>query len=378
MTTALTGVEEALDRLAAFSSPSDPVVSLYLNLQSDAHGRREYTDFLDRAFRDQIDTFESGSSARRHLEQDAQRIRTRIESELQTSTRTLAVFCCSGDPALFEAIELDAPIDGHRLYIDHQPHLFPLARLTDQYRRYAALLLDTHSARLFVFAVGAVERKTVVENEKPSRTPGVDVWSEGEYQRNSENLHVKHMKEVADMVERVVREEDIATIVVAADEVALPLFKEAVSSEVQENLVEVRRVGMFASDADVLRATIDAFKQADAVSDRDFVTRAIDAFRSRGLGTIGLQRVRAALTLGQVDRLLVPAVASVAATEEASGDVGAAIPKEQRTQLSEAVIEELVMAARRTDAATTFVEDATLLRPAGGVAALLRFKLKHA
>ena len=234
MTTALTGVEEALDRLAAFSSPSDPVVSLYLNLQSDAHGRREYTDFLDRAFRDQIDTFESGSSARRHLEQDAQRIRTRIESELQTSTRTLAVFCCSGDPALFEAIELDAPIDGHRLYIDRQPHLYPLARLTDQYRRYAALLLDTHSARLFVFAVGAVERKTVVENEKPSRTPGVDVWSEGEYQRNSENLHVKHMKEVADMVERVVREEDIATIVVAADEVALPLFKEAVSSEVQE------------------------------------------------------------------------------------------------------------------------------------------------
>src|SRR5438067_12111403 len=83
---------------------------------------------------------------------------------------------------------------------------------------------------------------------------------------------------------------------------------------------------MFASDADVLRATISAFKQADTVSDADFVTRAIGAFRSRGLGTIGLQRVRAALTLGQVDRLLVPAVASAAATEEASGDVGAAHP----------------------------------------------------
>ena len=122
MTTALIGVEEALDRLAAFSSPSDPVVSLYLNLQSDAHGRRDYTDFLDRAFRDQIETFEPGSNARRHLEQDAQRIRTRIESELQTSTRTLAVFCCSGDPALFEAIELDAPIDGDEIPPHWQTH----------------------------------------------------------------------------------------------------------------------------------------------------------------------------------------------------------------------------------------------------------------
>jgi len=378
MTTALTGVEEALDRLASFSSPSDPVVSLYLNLQSDEHGRREYTDFLDRAFRDQIDTFEPGSNARRHLEQDAQRIRTRIDNELQTSTRTLAVFCCSGDPALFEAIELEASIDGHRLYIDRQPHLFPLARLTEQYRRYAALLVNTHSARLFVFALGAIERKTMVENEKPRRTQGVDVWSEGEYQRNSENLHLKHMKEVADVVERVARREDIQTIVVAADEVALPLLKEAISSEVQEKLVEVRSLQMFASDADALRKTMDAFRQADAATDRDLVTRAIDAFRSRGLGTIGLARVRAALTLGQVHRLLVPAVASVAATEEVSAGVGAATAREQRTELSETVIEGLVMAARRTDAETTFVEDATLLRPAGGVAALLRFKLKHA
>src|SRR5438552_4313852 len=191
MTTALATVDEILDRLAVFTSPSDPVVSLYVRLAPDGRGRRDYAGFLDRAFDDQLDTFESGSKARTCLESDAQRIRAYISNQLQDSSVSLAVFSCSGEPALFEVVELNAPIDGHRLYIDRQPHLFPLMRLTDQYAGYAALLINTNAARLYVFAIGELQRKVTINNEKATRTPGVDIWSEGEYQRNSENLHLK-------------------------------------------------------------------------------------------------------------------------------------------------------------------------------------------
>src|SRR5207249_4953448 len=154
----------------------------------------------------------------------------------------------------------------------------------------------------------------VLQNEKPARTPGVDVFTEGEYQRNSETLHLKHLKEVAETVERVVREEKIQKLLVAADKVALAALTNVLPPDMREKLVEVSHLDMRSSDADVIRETIAAFRTSDAVTDAELVDQALNAFRARGLGTIGIPRVKAALELGQVDRLLVPAVPSISAT----------------------------------------------------------------
>jgi peptide subunit release factor 1 (eRF1) len=375
MTATLTHVVEVLDRLSLFTSESDPVVSLYLDLRPDQHGRRRHDEFFARALGEQIHTFDPSSSHRRRLEQDRERIEALLRSGIRASAQSAAIFTCAGDPGLFEHLQLDAPLDGHRLYIDRQPHLFPLARLTDEYSKYGALLVDTHSARLYVFAVGAQQRKLVVENEKPTRTPGVDVFSEGEYQRNSETLHLKHMKEVAAAVERMAREEHISQIFVAAGPVAMPLLRSALSKEAQHKLIEVSALDMNAPDAAVLRTTLAAFKEQNLETDRGAVDRVLDAFRSRGLGTIGLPRVRAALVLGQVDRLLVPAVPATASADEVSADIAATADRMQQSPLREETIEELVVAARRTDADITFIENASLLAPAGGVAAFLRYRL---
>jgi peptide subunit release factor 1 (eRF1) len=85
--------------------------------------------------------------------------------------------------------------------------------------------------------------------------------------------------------------------------------------------------------------------------------------------------VKAALERGQVDRLLVPATPAKSVADHATSDVEMTGPKEQRSDLDESVIEELVTLARRTDAEITFVEDARLLAPAKGVGATLRYRL---
>jgi peptide subunit release factor 1 (eRF1) len=375
MATIVTSVDDVLARLATITSAADPVVSLYVDLRPDQNGRRRPEEFFTRAFNEQIATFEPSSSARRLLQKDADRIGRFLANGVPPSAKSAAVFSCSGDPDLFETLALEAPIDGHRMYIDRQPHLFPLARLADEYAKYAALLVDTNSARLYVFAIGAVQRKLSVQNEKASRTPGVDVFSEGEYQRNSENLHLQHMKEVAAVVDRVLREDGIRQIFVAAGPVALPMLREALSRDAQSKLVEMSSLDMKSPDAGVLRATLQAFKETNIQSDRDDVVRVLNAFRARGLGTIGLPRVRAALTLGQVDRLLVPAVPAATSADQVSPDVNASTERFAQSPLREETIEELVLQARRTDAAVTFIEDASLLVPAGGVAAFLRFQL---
>ena len=85
--------------------------------------------------------------------------------------------------------------------------------------------------------------------------------------------------------------------------------------------------------------------------------------------------LRAALERGQVNRLLVPALPSKSGADQASADSDNTGPKEERSALDEAAIEELVTLARRTDAEITFVEDARLLAPARHVGATLRYRV---
>jgi peptide subunit release factor 1 (eRF1) len=348
-----------LDRLADFES-EDFVVSLYVDLKPDqpAQSHKTFLAEAEKEFPDAAPAFE--------------KIRTYLEDE-KPASQALVVFS-SLDDGLFEAVPLDAPIGGHRLYIDVEPHVFPLERLADQYQSYAALLVNTNAARLYLFAAGAAERQITVRNKKGKRV-SAGGWSQARYQRRVENLHTRHMKEVADAVEQLVREEGVARILVAGDEVALPLLREQLSPATRELLTEVGGVDMKASEADVFQAALEAFREADQQTDQERVDAMLNAYRARGLATVGVAGVKAALERGQVDRLLVPATPAKSVADHATSDVEMTGPKEQRSDLDESVIEELVTLARRTDAEITFVEDARLLAPAKGVGATLRYRL---
>jgi peptide subunit release factor 1 (eRF1) len=353
-------VDEVLDTLAAFESDAAPVLSVYLDLRPEQRGT--YQGFIDSASKEHED-----------LQEDFDKIRAYLKNDLNSAISAVAVFSCAAEPPLFEALQLEGAIDGHRLYIDREPHVFPLARLADQLGTYAALLLNTNSARVYVFSAGAAQRQQTVRNKKGKRV-SAGGWSQARYQRRLENLHQKHIKEVSDAVEQVVREEKVRRILVAGDDVALPLLREQLSPQTRELLIEVGGLDMNAADADVYRTTLDAFREADAETDAEWVSKVLNAYRARGLATTGEAGVKAALERGQVDRLLVPALPKESAADQQSSDVDSSGKKEERGVLDEATVEELVTLAQRTDAHVTFIEDGRLLEPAKGVGAILRFR----
>ena len=361
MTVAADSLHAVLDRLADYESDSVSVVSVYLDLKPEQPAQPSMT-FLENAMKEH-----EGAA------QDLERIRAFIEAE-KPSSQGLAIFASAGERGLFETVPLEASLGGHRLYIDREPHVFPLERLADQYQSYAALLVNTNAARLYVFSAGAAERQITVKNKKGKRV-SAGGWSQARYQRRVENLHTKHMKEVAEAVDRLVREENIARILVAGDDVALPLLREQIAPATLALLTEVGGVDIKTPESEVFRVTLEAFREADQQSDQERVEALLNAYRSGGLATVGLAGVRTALERGQVDRLLVPAIPSKSTADQTSADAEMTGPKEQRSELDEAAIEELVTLARRTDAEITFIEDARLLAPARQVGAMLRYRV---
>ncbi len=373
-------VPEILDRLANFEPTSLPVLSLYLNTQADQHGRDNFASFIKKEFRTRAKTYPLRSPERESFERDADRIRRYLGEELQPSTNGVAVFACSGKEDFFAAVQLTAPIEEHRLYVYHQPHLYPLARLYDQYRRYAVLICDTNSARLFVFGFGERLDAGAVQNTKVSRT-SVGGWSQARYQRHVQNYHLHHAKEVVDVLDRTVREDDIQQIILAGDEVITPVLLGQLPEHLANRVIEVMKLDITTPEHQVLAATLETLHEKDAQNDVEKVQQLFDQYRAGGLGVMGVHDTMLALSNGQVDELFVSAkLEEIHATEE---EIGASLvpgtpelvqesnPETRRVLLAD----ELVTRARQTGARVNFIEDTSLLSEFGGVGATLRFGL---
>jgi peptide chain release factor subunit 1 len=354
-----TPLREQLDRLAAFDSAPDlPVISLYLDMRADGTGRINVDPFLRKALSEQREALTG--DARASFERDSERIQSYLANDVEKSANGVAIFACHARDGFFEALQLDAPVEQHQLFVGHVPHLYPLAKLNDQFPRYAALLVNTNSARLFVFGLGDTETQQQVVSPKTRRTT-MGGWSQARYQRHIENFHLHHMKEVADVLDRVVREESLTKIVVSCDDVTKPMLMDQLPKHLAEKIVDVVSLDMKAPDQQVLAETLDALRQKDAETDAEHVEAAIGAWRASGLGAAGPAGTRAALERGQVEELLITAAPTLLRTGS--------------SEEAEKLANELVTLGQQTSARIRFIEDPALLAEVGGVAALLRFRL---
>ena len=376
-----TPLREQLERLAAFEPQGVPVVSLYLNLTPDQHGRDSYAQFCRKAFAARLKSFKEGSAEHASLERDVERINSYLENELSRSSNGLALFASSGSGEFFEAMQLDAPLSEHWLFISEVPHLYPLAVLIDQYPRYAVVQLDTNRARIFVFGLGSIEKHTQVTGVKTRRT-SMGGWSQARYQRHAENFHQHHVKDVVQELDRIVRADDIQHIIVVGDEVVVPLLRDALPINLSDKIVEVMKLDRQAGDDEIAAATLDVVRQKDADTDGERVAEVIGAWRSGGLGVAGLEPTLRALQMRQVEELLMSAgpemlPASARPTQDTSHPPVAAAtsapnqPDEKQLRLSD----ELVALATENSARVRIIEDPALLQNYDGVAAALRFRI---
>jgi peptide chain release factor subunit 1 len=357
-----------LDRLAGFDSGPFPVLSLYLNMQPDQHGRDNFDPFLRKELSDRIRTYGADGPERQSLERDADRIREYVAG-VDASANGLAIFACSGAD-MFEAITLAAPVDQHRLYISDVPHLYPLARLLDEYPRYAVLVADTNRARLFVVAANQVTSKSTVESDK-TRGHKMGGWSQARYQRHIQNDRAQHAKEVVDALARLVRAEQLSSVIIAGDEVILPLLRAELPKDLAAKVIDVVSLDIRAPEHQILEATTELMKQKDASNDRERVEALFDAYRSNGLGVVGPEATKMALEMGQVEEVLITGRPE---TIDAGGS-GTTQGEGVQQTVEERVADEVVAKARQTGARITIVEDGSLLAAVGGIGALLRFKV---
>lgn len=335
---------EIADRLAAFESSDATVASLYLDTRADEHGRDHWQPFVRKELQ--------GAGA------DASRIQAWLRDELKPSANGAAVFACAG-AGLFEAIQLEAPFPENSLEIAPEPVVYPLLRLLDRHPRFAVLLTDTNHARLHVFALGQPGKTATVLSDKLTRTQQGG-WSQPRYQRHVDDHYLHHAKAAVELLERVVREDQVPFVLLAGDEVIVPLLERELSPSLQAKLIDVLALEMRASEREVQSACAAALARAQANAAATRVAQLVDQDAARGLAVTGLAGTQKALARGQARELLITSQPSQLTDEKDAG---------RRARSAD----RLVKLARRTSADVTFVDEPAL-SPLGGVGALLRYR----
>ena len=373
--------EKLLDKLLNFDPVEAPVISLYLDARADQHGQQNFLPFVRKQLTNRIKSYENQSDEQTSLEEDFVRIVRYLESEVPPSVQGLAIFSCSKAKDWFEVGQFDAPFERNRLFVSDRPHLYPLARMNDQYRRYAVVLADTNRAQIFVFAAGRAVEHEEVENVKTKHTK-VGGWSQARYQRHQQNYHLQHAKEVVEMLERIVRDEGIEQIILAGDEaVVIPLLREQMPKPLEEKVIDALSLTINTPEHELLEESLTSFRKHDSLTDMEKVERLLNEYRADDLGVGGVPETLAACSNGQVEEMLIAAKAdSIQFDEEEVRKVLELYQTDERLpELNQrTVADELVRRANvLSSAKVTFIEDSTRLERMGGVGALLRYRISE-
>lgn len=372
--------EKLLERLLNFEPVEAPVISLYLDARADQHGQQNFLPFVRKQLTNRIKSYDNQSDEQTSLEEDFVRIVRYLESDVPPSVQGLAIFACSKAKDWFEVGQFDAPFERNRLFVSDRPHLYPLARLIDQYRRYAVVLADTNRAQIFVFAAGRAVDRQEVENVKTKHSK-VGGWSQSRYQRHEQNYHLQHAKEVVEMLERIVREEGVEQIILAGDEeTVIPLLREQMPKPLAEKVIDALSLGINTPEHELLEESLTAFRRFDSLDDMQKVERLLNEYRADDLGVAGVPETLAALSNGQVEEMLIAAKPErIQFDEEEVKKILELYKTDERlpeTLDQRTVADELVRRANvLSSAKITFIEDSTRLERVGGVGALLRYRI---
>lgn len=369
-----------LTPLLEYTADNDPFISLYVDTRVNENGKKTFDVFLKKQLTDNLDRLARGQGAQTSFESDAEKIRRHFD-DLDPSVEGVALFACSAK-GIFMPFEFQVPFEENMFFVFDRPHLYPLIRLISMNRKFAVAQTDTNSAHIYVFRRGEVVSREDIQNVKTNRTE-VGGWSQMRFQRHVENFHQQHAKEVAAELEKIVRDDKVEHVILAGDEtVIIPMLRAELSKELEEKVVGTLPLNVIAPEHEVLAESLSVLRRHQTLADMEKVKLLNEQNFDGGRGIANLDNVLTALLNGQVQELYVNSDFS---SINYDADRVREIFKDYLPNIDERwpeaeqgglVIDELLKLAARTADDIRFIDDESLLKPVGGVGAMLRYQAR--
>lgn len=288
----------ALNRMR--TSPSEPVVSIYLNLDQLRSDRRAYRltiRDLTKRLAEQVEDRE----AKRSMERDLDRITHFLELEVEPRGRGLAVFSCSSR-TLWEVCRLPIPLPDVA-YVDTAPCVKPLLFALDKHPKYAAVVLEKERARFFELHLGEIVERGEVINEVPRRHKQGG-WSQANYQRHHD-AHVQwHLKATVDVISKQRSTTGFDRLVIGGTDAVVAEFLRLLPKSLHDALAGTFSVTPPISGACIQREIETLHNRIEQERKARLAHELIVTALKGGQAVVGIPDTLSALNKGQVWQLL--------------------------------------------------------------------------
>jgi peptide chain release factor subunit 1 len=288
-----------VERLVRFDGRGARILSIYLDLEPERQVTRSYRIVLEdlvKAVREPLE-----KDHMRDLETEAAKVQELLEQE-EPGGRGLAVFSSSA-AGLWLTYRLPVPVPD-RLSFDVHPLVAPLLGLIEDHERYVVALVDKQSARLTTVFEGRIDSVQTFTDDVPGKHDQGGP-AQARLQRHHEDHVLRHVKRVVQRLSEGLRQRAFDRLILAGPEEATVEVRERLPRELARRLVATVPAEMFATDAEILRMTLEVEQRAERESEEGLVTAVMDASRSNGPGACGMSTTLEAVWLRQILSLVV-------------------------------------------------------------------------
>jgi peptide chain release factor subunit 1 len=302
---------ELLRKLAGWEAPEGTgVVSVYLDMRPAAPGSGDRPEARpgDIVLKDRLRQIEKSLLPRGPGLDSFVADRARIEAEAGgdlAGVAGLAIFACHAG-SLFEVVRSGTPFSSRVVY-GPRPALFQLARLVDEFEPAVVAVADTNTLRLFVVQFGGIHEVGGRDEESihfQKRATGG--WSQARYQRHIEKHREDFAREAVQVIRDLVVEENATRLVLAGDEVVIPLLEGALPRDLLDRLAgDALRIHIRATREEVAAEVAQVLAAAEERDSLAVADALVAEFLADGLGVAGTADSRHALETGAGDVLVI-------------------------------------------------------------------------
>lgn len=278
-------------------------VSLYLNVDPLFNARGDYMVHFKNMMKNTVESLDK--VVYKAVKDDLEKIDNYVTSNKRMFKKGLAIIS-STDRSLWKEYNLNVPVK-NELVIDKTPYTKPLMDILDNYQRYAILLVDKESARIFIVHLGEIiEYGEIHTPDVPGKHKkgGWFALSQNHYERHIDYHVGMHLKDVVEKVDSFLSKEYIGRLIIGGSDEAVSMVKGMLHKTVLDKVIGTVKIEMFAKNAEVLRKVEPIVSEYEKKKEEETVESLIEKAMKNENAVLGLDNVINALQQQRVMKLV--------------------------------------------------------------------------
>ncbi|BCB96498.1 hypothetical protein JZK55_14200 [Dissulfurispira thermophila] len=278
-------------------------VSLYLNVDPMFNPKGDYMVHFKNMMKNTMDSLDK--AVYKVVKDDLEKIEKYVTSNKRIFKKGLALISSTAT-SFWKEYNMNVPVK-NELIIDKTPYTKPLMDILDNYQRFAVLLVDKESARIFIVHLGEiVEYGEVHTPDIPGKHKkgGWFALSQNHYERHIDYHIGMHLKDVVEKVDAFISGEYIGRLVIGGSEEAVSMVKGMLHKTVLDKVIGTVRIEMFAKNDEVLRKVEPVISAYEKKKEEETVERLISKAMKSENAVLGLDNVINALQEQRVMKLV--------------------------------------------------------------------------